>query len=92
VLLAHGAPKVLEVPDGHGGVALFSLYGRRKDAASVGLTYTVEFSDDLKTWTVSTGTPTVIAQDSAIEAVVVPLPPATSSPTKIFFRVRVTGQ
>jgi hypothetical protein len=92
VLHAHGAPTVLEVPDGHGGVSLFALYGRRKDAASVGLAYVVEFSATLTTWSVSTETPKVTAQDSEIEAVVVPFPPAMSHPHKMFFRVRVTGQ
>jgi hypothetical protein len=92
VLLTHGTPTVHQVPNGLDGVSLFALYARRKDAASVGLTYTVEFSDDLTTWIVSTGTPTVIAQDNQIEAVIVPFPPATSSPTKMFFRVRVSGQ
>jgi hypothetical protein len=92
VLLKHGTPTVLEVPDGRGGVSQFALYGRRKNASSVGLTYAVEFSEALKNWTVSTITPTVIAQDNEIEAVVVPFPPATSSPPKMFFRVRVTGQ
>jgi hypothetical protein len=92
VLLAHGAPTVLQVPDGRGGVSQFALYGRRKNAASVGLIYAVEFSEALTNWTVSTITPTVIAQDNEIEAVVVPFPPATSSPPKMFFRVRVTGQ
>jgi hypothetical protein len=92
VLLKHGAPTVLEVPDGLGGVSRFALFGRRKDAASVGLTYTVEFSETLTTWTVSTDTPTVIAQDSEIEAVVVPFPRSKSNPPKMVFRVRVTGQ
>ncbi|MCS6244267.1 MAG: M36 family metallopeptidase [Opitutus sp.] len=92
VLNAHGAPTVLAVPDGLGGVSLFALFGRRKDAGTVGLTYAVEFSENLTVWNVSTNTPTVIAQDSEIEAVTVPLPSAVSTPPKVFFRVRVTGQ
>jgi hypothetical protein len=92
VLNAHGAPTVLAVPDGLGGVSLFALFGRRKDAGTVGLTYVVEFSETLTTWTVSTDTPVVIAQDSEIEAVTIAFPAAVSTPSKMFFRVKVTGQ
>ena len=92
VLIAHGAPAVFTTPDGQGGVNLFALFGRRKDASTVGLTYSVEFSETLTAWTVSSVTPTVIAQDSEIEAVVIPFPQIKSYPPRIFFRVRVTGQ
>jgi hypothetical protein len=92
VLNAHGAPTVLAVPDGLGGVSLFALFGRRKDAGTAGLTYAVEFSETLTGWTVSTDTPAVIAQDSEIEAVTVAFPPAVTTPPRVFFRVKVTGQ
>jgi len=92
VLIAHGAPAVFTMPDGQGGVNLFALFGRRKDAGTVGLTYAVEFSETLTAWTVSDAIPEVIAQDSEIEAVVVPFPHIESYPPKTFFRVRVTGQ
>ena len=92
VLLAHGGPTVLAVPDGLGGVSYFALFGRRKDAGTVGLTYAVEFSDALSGWNVSAVSPTVIAQDSEIEAVTVPFPPAVIDPPAAFFRVRATGQ
>jgi hypothetical protein len=92
VLVAHGGPVVFSVPDGLGGVSYFALFGRRKDAGTVGLTYAVEFSDALSGWNVSAVTPTVIAQDSEIEAVTVPFPPVVIDPPEAFFRVRVTGQ
>ncbi len=91
-VLAHGGPTVLAVPDGHGGVSYFALFGRRKDAAAVGLTYAVEFSDALSGWNLSGVTPTVIAQDGEIEAVTVPFPPVLMDPPQEYFRVKVNGQ
>ncbi len=91
-LLAHGGPTVLAVPDGLGGVSYFALFGRRKDAAAVGLTYAVEFSDALSGWNFSGVTPTVIAQDSEIEAVTIPFPPVVIDPPQEYFRVKVNGQ
>jgi hypothetical protein len=92
VLIAHGTPSVLEVSDGLGGVSLFALFGRRKDADTVGITYAVEFSETLTAWNVSSATPTVIAQDSEIEAVVIPFPQFATLSQRIFFRVKITGQ
>ncbi|EDY18001.1 peptidase M36 fungalysin [Chthoniobacter flavus Ellin428] len=85
-LVAHGVP-TLYSPD---GVHYFALFGRRKDAATVGLTYVAAFSNGLSTWSNSADIPTVIAQDSEIEAVTVPFPPAGQPQS--FFRVNVTGQ
>jgi hypothetical protein len=85
-LNVHGVPTVLNVPDGAGGVNRVVLFDRRKDAASVGLTYTVEFSSDLVGWTNSAEEPNIVAQDSEIEAVIVPFPPSANG----FVRVRVT--
>jgi hypothetical protein len=92
VLIARGAPTTFKKPDGQGGVNLYALFGRRKDAASVGLTYAVEFSDTATEWTVSDAIPEVIAQDSEIETVIVPFPHTESYPPKTFFRIGVTGQ
>ena len=92
VLIARGAPAVFTMPDGQGGVNLYALFCRRKDAGTVGLTYAVEFSETLTAWTVSNAIPEVIAQDSEIETVVVPFPHTESYPPKTLFRVRVTGQ
>ena len=92
MLLTHGGPTVLAVPDGSGGTSYFAVFGRRKNAASVGLTYAVEFSDALSGWNVSNVIPAVIAQDSEIEAVTVPFPPIVTDPPEAFFRVRVNAQ
>ncbi len=91
-ILAHGSPTVVGVPDGFGGVSYFALFGRRKDAVAVGLTYAVEFSEVVGGWNLSSVTPTVIAQDSEMEAVTVPLPPFVLSPPRGYFRVKVTAQ
>ncbi|MGB8169262.1 MAG: choice-of-anchor tandem repeat GloVer-containing protein [Chthoniobacteraceae bacterium] len=88
-ILAHGSPTVLAVPDGLGGFSYFALFARRKDAGTAGLTYAVQFSDALSGWNVSTVAPTVIAEDSEIEAVTVPFPPVIGQPPRAFFRVKV---
>ena len=52
----------------------------------------IEFSDALSGWNLSGVTPTVIAQDSEIEAVTVPFPPLLIDPPRGYFRVKVNGQ
>jgi hypothetical protein len=91
-LTARGLPQVFDLPDGMGGVIHYALFDRRKDAATVGLTYVVEFSDDLSSWTPGTAVPSVVASDSEIEAVIVPIPQPVTNPPAKFFRVRVTAQ
>lgn len=56
----------------HTGQVLAITYIRRKTAASEGLTYQVQFSDDLIAWTPATLPPTVIASNTDYEAVTVP--------------------
>jgi hypothetical protein len=92
VAIKHGTPVILAYPDGAGGSNCFALFGRRKDAAASGLTYTVETSADLLTWTALADTPAVVAQDSEIEAVTVAIPPPPAGWQQNFFRVTVTAQ
>jgi autotransporter-associated beta strand protein len=61
------------------GVDYRAVFGRRKDYAAAGLTYTVEFSAGLNVWVPSAVTPTVLTgagglNPSEIEAVSVPYP------------------
>jgi autotransporter-associated beta strand protein len=61
------------------GVDYRAVFGRRKDYAAAGLTYTVEFSAGLNVWVPSAATPTVLTgagglNASEIEAVSVPYP------------------
>ena len=61
------------------GVDYRAVFGRRKDYAAAGLTYTVEFSAGLNVWVPSAVTPTVLTgagglNASEIEAVSVPYP------------------
>ena len=91
-ITAHGGPLTLVTPDGTGGATRLALFCRRKDAATVGLTYTVEFSTNLAAWSLSADAPTVIAQDSELEAVTVPFPAPAGGHAPGFFRVRVTSQ
>ena len=66
-----------------------ALYVRRKDAATVGLTYTVRFSNDLITWQTSTVTPTIIADDGTYQVACVPYPTPTGTNDMRFFNVVV---
>jgi hypothetical protein len=66
-----------------------ALFGRRKDWATAGLTFTVQFSGDLATWYNSTATPTVIADDGTVEAVTVRYPFFVGGKKAQFFRVAV---
>lgn len=76
---------------GQGGVSMQAVFGRRKDAAASGLTYTAQFSADLQTWGNSTDIPTVVADDGEIEVVTVPYPSSINGQPARFFRVQVTG-
>lgn len=72
------------------GVDFRALYGRRKDYASAGLTYTVQFSADLVAW-VGSAEPSVLADDGVMQAVTVPYPLFINGLKARFFRVVVTG-
>jgi autotransporter-associated beta strand protein len=63
-----------------------AVFIRRKDHIAAGLVYTVEFSPDLSTWTASTATPTILADDGTHEVVSVQMP---ALQTRHFFRVKV---
>ena len=88
-LAARGEPTTLSSPNGSGGTDYFALFCRRKDATTVGLTYTVEFSAGLSTWIASSSTPNVVADDGEIQAVTVQFPPLVNGQPTRFFRIRV---
>ncbi len=85
----HGQPLL----DTSNPAAYSAVFGRRKDYVAAGLTYKVEFSADLATWTATSATPAVVASDAIVDAVSVPFPasvpsgPGTAAPR--FFRVAV---
>ena len=93
---AHGQPIQQDLSPGTGGVDFRAVFGRRKDASSAGLIYTMQFSADNSHWENSTATQVdVLASDSTIEAVSVPYPlfiPMTGGGYKkpTFFRVGVS--
>ena len=66
------------------------IFLRRKDAATVGLTYFPQFSPDLITWETSTGATTVLADDGEVEAVSVKYPFFIGGRKARFFRVGVS--
>ena len=85
-VLAHGAP-LLQFESG-GPAAVFC---RRDDYAATGLTYTVQFSADLSTWTNSTDTPVVLADDGSVQVVSIAFPAQINGQVPKFFRVAVTA-
>jgi hypothetical protein len=91
-ITAHGTPILLAQPDGAGGINYFALFGERLDAAANGLSYVVEFSGDLLTWSPSSAVPTVVAQDGVIQAVTVPFPVLADGLPARFFHVKVNSQ
>lgn len=76
------------------GVDFRAVFGRRKDYAAAGLTYTVQFSANMTEWVTSTDTPTVVASDAEIDAVTVPYPllieTANGEEKPAFFRVGIS--
>ncbi len=85
-----GAPTTL-VTNTPTAVDFRALFGRRKDYAAAGLSFSVEFSADLASWTPSAVAPTVIADNGTLEAVTVPYPLFINGKKARFFRVAVTG-
>lgn len=92
---ARGTPVAHLVRTPSGGADFVAVFGRRKDAATVGLTYTPQFSTDLATWVDASADPVVLASDAEIDAVSVTLPLLIETPhgpaPPMFFRVRVVG-
>lgn len=89
VITQRGSP-VISVTTTPVTVDFKAVFCRRKDHATAGLIYTVQFSPDLVTWQDNTSTPTVIADDGTIEAVTVPYPFFINGKKARFFRVQVT--
>ena len=77
------------------GVNNQAVFGRRRDYLAAGLTYTVQFSADLRHWVSSTDIPTGLASDAEIDAVGMVYPPLITTPSgqvkPQFFRVKVSG-
>lgn len=90
----HGPPttSTANIPN---SVDFRSVFGRRKNYLSAGLTYTVQFSADLSAWVNSTATPTVLASDATMDAVSVPYPLFINTVNGVekpsFFRIVVSG-
>ena len=86
---AIGLPLVWVEATGN-GTGFSALFIQRKDAALAGLTYTVEFSADVTTWSASITAPTVLADDGTYQIMAVPYPPLVNGAQARFSRVRVT--
>lgn len=88
-IVSMGQPIVEQQPAPN-TVDVRAVFVRRKDAAALGLTYTVQFSADLVTWQSSTVTPTVLADDGTYQIVSVPYPFFVGKKKARFFRVTVS--
>jgi hypothetical protein len=73
-----------------GGMDVRALYVRRNDYVLAGLTYVVEFSANLTSWSASVTTPTVLADDGTDQIMSVPYPPFVGGEETRFFRVMVS--
>lgn len=71
-------------------VDLRAVFVRRKDAAALGITYTVQFSADMITWQSSTVIPTVLADDGTYQIVSVPYPFFIGKKKARFFHVVIS--
>ena len=90
VITKRGQPDV-SITNTTNGVDFKAAFCRRKDQATAGLTYTVQFSADLSTWQSSVVTPSVIADDGTYQVVTVRYPFFLNDGQKArFFRVSVT--
>ena len=88
--LTHGQPTVSVVKTGS-TVDASAIFGRRKDYAEAGLTYTVYFSANMSAWEASVATPDILHSDATLDMVKVPYPLFLSSGKKAaFFKVEVT--
>lgn len=79
-ITAHGQPYLDNVSG-----QWYMVFGRRKDYAAAGLTYTVQFSSSLATWTDNVVAPTTMATndtvDGTMDVVRVPFPNTIPSPS-----------
>jgi hypothetical protein len=87
-----GSPMPYVFQSGTGTFSYRAAFSRRKDYADLGISYAVEFSGDLITWRASTSTPTVLADDGAVQAVYVPYMTFVNGKKATFFRVKVQTQ
>ena len=72
------------------GIDFRALFVRRVDYVAAGLTYAVQFSADMQSWTTSAAVPAVLADDGAHQIVSVPYPPFVHGKKARFFRVQVS--
>ncbi len=89
VITKRGQPDV-SITNTTNGVDFKAAFCRRKDQATAGLTYTVQFSADLGTWESSVVTPTVVADDGTYQVVTVRYPFFVNGQKARFFRVSIT--
>ena len=89
-IVARGSPATRTTTSGT-SVNFRALFGRRKDWAAAGLSYTVQFSGNLTQWASSAATPAVLASDASLDAVTVPYPFFVLGTKARFFRVQVSA-
>lgn len=90
-LLEEAGPPVVAGESVGGEPVMQAQFMRRKNAAALGLGYTVEFSADLTFWEVSTAEPAVLAEGTDMEVAGVQFPATVNGAPARFFRVVVHG-
>lgn len=89
VLTSRGqpAPLIANIPN---SVDFRVIFSRRRDYVAGKLLYRIQFSADLRSWSTTTATPSVIARDAEYEAASVPWPLFVNGRKARFFRVSVS--
>ncbi len=89
IIIAPGKPTIIPNPNGPG---MLLLYPRLTSFSSLGMNYTVHFSDDLLHWQTNTATPTLVASNGTVDALTLPFPVMTHSGKKAHLtKVTVTA-
>ena len=74
------------------GSGMRAVFRRRKDHATAGIDYVVEFSSNLGDWTPSTAIPELIADEGILERVGLVFPVLPNGKQSRFFRIQVQQQ
>jgi len=86
LLVSPGMPTVHRIKT-DSSFSFHAIFTRPKNWASLGLTYTAQFSGDLINWVSSTAIPATIASDADNEAVTTPYPFVVNGKKARFFRL-----
>lgn len=81
-----------EASVGQTGGGMRAVFRRRKDYATAGLNYVVEFSSNLADWTPSSAVPEFLADEGVLEKIGLTFPVLPNGKQSQFFRIQVQQQ